>query len=46
MLDFVLTFCLPKLVFDNEVIGQVQHFLRPTEIAGDLPTLDPLHTRN
>ena len=40
MLDFVLTFCLPKLVFDNEVIGQVQHFLRPTEIAGDLPTLD------
>jgi trimethylamine--corrinoid protein Co-methyltransferase len=40
MLDFVLTFCLPKLVFDNEVCGQVHHFLRPAAVADDLPTLD------
>jgi trimethylamine--corrinoid protein Co-methyltransferase len=31
MLDFVLTFSLPKLVFDNEVCGQCLHFVR--EIA-------------
>ena len=27
MLDFVLTFSLPKLVFDNEVCGQCLHFV-------------------
>ena len=28
MLDFVLTFSLPKLVLDNEFCGQVLHFVR------------------
>ena len=38
MLDFVLTFSLPKLVFDNEVCGQALHFVRDVEPMGDLPT--------
>lgn len=38
MLDFVLTFSLPKLVFDNEVCGQCLHFVRNLEPIGDLPT--------
>ena len=38
MLDFVLTFSLPKLVFDNEVCGQSLHFVREIEILDDLPT--------
>jgi len=38
MLDFVLTFSLPKLVFDNEVCGQALHFVREVEILDDLPT--------
>jgi len=38
MLDFVLTFSLPKLVFDNEVCGQSLHFVREIEVLGDLPT--------
>jgi trimethylamine--corrinoid protein Co-methyltransferase len=37
MLDFVLTFSLPKLVFDNEVCGQVLHFVREVEPREDLP---------
>ena len=40
MLDFVLTFSLPKLVFDNEVCGQALHFVRDIEVLGDLPTQD------
>jgi trimethylamine--corrinoid protein Co-methyltransferase len=40
MLDYVLTFCLPKLVFDNEICGQVQSFLAETRIVDDLPTID------
>jgi trimethylamine--corrinoid protein Co-methyltransferase len=40
MLDFVLTFSLPKLVFDNEVCGQALHFCREIEPLGDLPTQD------
>ena len=40
MLDFVLTFSLPKLVFDNEVCGQCLHFVRDLEPLGDLPTRD------
>ena len=40
MLDFVLTFSLPKLVFDNEVCGQSLHFVRDLAIADDLPTGD------
>jgi trimethylamine--corrinoid protein Co-methyltransferase len=38
MLDFVLTFSLPKLVFDNEVCGQSLHFVRELKIEKDLPT--------
>jgi trimethylamine--corrinoid protein Co-methyltransferase len=36
----VLTFSLPKLVFDNEVCGQVLHFVREIEPRDDLPTRD------
>ncbi len=38
MLDFVLTFSLPKLVFDNEICGQCLHFVRDLEPIDDLPT--------
>jgi len=37
MLDFVLTFSLPKLVFDNEVCGQALHFVRDLSPLDDLP---------
>jgi trimethylamine--corrinoid protein Co-methyltransferase len=37
MLDFVLTFSLPKLVYDNEVCGQSLHFVRDIEVLDDLP---------
>jgi trimethylamine--corrinoid protein Co-methyltransferase len=37
MLDFVLTFSLPKLVFDNEVCGQCLHFVRELVVREDLP---------
>lgn len=37
MLDFVLTFSLPKLVFDSEVCGQALHFCRDIEVLDDLP---------
>ena len=40
MLDFVLTFSLPKLVFDNEVCGQSLHFVREIEVLDDLPIDD------
>jgi trimethylamine--corrinoid protein Co-methyltransferase len=40
MLDFVLTFSLPKLVFDNEVCGQALHFVREIEPMDDLPSAD------
>jgi trimethylamine--corrinoid protein Co-methyltransferase len=40
MLDFVLTFSLPKLVFDNEVCGQSLHFVRDIEVLDDLPIDD------
>jgi len=40
MLDFVLTFSLPKLVFDNEVCGQALHFVREIRPLDDLPTAD------
>jgi len=40
MLDFVLTFSLPKLVFDNEVCGQALHFVRELRPLDDLPASD------
>lgn len=38
MLDFVLVFSLPKLVFDNEVCGQALRLAQPLAIVDDLPT--------
>jgi trimethylamine---corrinoid protein Co-methyltransferase len=38
MLDFLLTFSLPKLVLDDELAGQVLHFVRDIRPTGDLPT--------
>jgi len=38
MLDFVLTYSLPKLIFDNEVCGQCLHFVREIKVLDDLPT--------
>lgn len=38
MLDFVLTFSLAKLVFDNEVCGQALHFCREIKPLDDLPS--------
>ena len=38
MLDFVLTFSLAKLVFDNEVCGQALHFCREIRPLDDLPS--------
>lgn len=43
MLDYLLTFHLPKLVFDNEVCGQVFAYLRDLDVCDDLPTLDLVH---
>lgn len=40
MLDFVLTFSLAKLVFDNEVCGQCLHFVREISVIEDLPSHD------
>ena len=39
-LDYVMTFSLPKLVFDNELCGQIHHLLRPVAPLEDLPTID------
>ena len=40
MLDYVLTFSLEKLVFDNELCGQALHFVREFKLVDDLPSLD------
>ncbi len=40
MLDYVLTFSLEKLVFDDELCGQALYFLREFKPDGDLPTID------
>jgi trimethylamine--corrinoid protein Co-methyltransferase len=45
MLDYVMTFSLPKLIFDNEVCGQALQFVRPVEPLDDLPTLDLVRTQ-
>jgi trimethylamine--corrinoid protein Co-methyltransferase len=44
MLDFVLAFSLPKLLFDDEMCGQALHFVRDTRPLGDLPA-EPLVRR-
>ena len=37
MLDYVLVFSLPKLVFDDEMCGQALHFVRDIGVLDDLP---------
>jgi trimethylamine--corrinoid protein Co-methyltransferase len=37
MLDFLLVFSLPKLVFDDAMCGQVLHFVRSVRELDDLP---------
>ncbi len=37
MLDFLLVFSLPKLVFDNEMCGQALRFVREIKPIDDLP---------
>ncbi len=40
MLDYVLTFSLEKLVFDDELCGQALHFCRDFAVMDDLPTVE------
>jgi trimethylamine--corrinoid protein Co-methyltransferase len=40
MLDYVLTFSLAKLVFDDELCGQALHFCRDYSVMEDLPTVE------
>jgi trimethylamine--corrinoid protein Co-methyltransferase len=40
MLDYVLTFSLPKLVYDDDLCGQALHFVREMRPLDDLPALD------
>ncbi len=40
MLDFLLVFSLPKLVFDDDACGQALRFVRDVQPAGDLPAGD------
>jgi trimethylamine--corrinoid protein Co-methyltransferase len=42
MLDFLLAFSLPKLVFDDEVCAQVLHFVRDVHPVDDIPVDDLL----
>jgi trimethylamine--corrinoid protein Co-methyltransferase len=37
MLDFLLVFNLPKLVFDDEMCGQALRFVREIKVTDDLP---------
>ena len=38
MLDYVMVFSLPKLVFDNELCGQALRFVEEIGVVEDLPT--------
>lgn len=40
MLDYVLTFSLPKLVYDDDLCGQALHFVREIKPLDDLPAID------
>ena len=37
MLDFLLVFSLPKLVFDDEMCGQALRYVREVKVVDDLP---------
>jgi trimethylamine--corrinoid protein Co-methyltransferase len=39
MLDYVNSFSLEKLVFDDEVVAHAKRFVRPVEVKDDLPAL-------
>jgi trimethylamine--corrinoid protein Co-methyltransferase len=43
MLDYVLTFSLPKLVYDDDLCGQALHFVREIKPLDDLPVIDLAH---
>jgi trimethylamine--corrinoid protein Co-methyltransferase len=43
MLDFLLVFSLPKLVFDDEMCGQALRFVREVQPHDDLPTTELIH---
>ena len=38
MLDYLLTFSIPKLVVDDEIVGQVLHFQRDVQVVDDIPS--------
>ena len=40
MLDYLLTFSLPKLVVDDEIAAQALHFGRGVELEDDIPTTE------
>ena len=40
MLDYVLTFSVEKLVFDDELCGQALHFCHDFSVMDDLPTVE------
>jgi trimethylamine--corrinoid protein Co-methyltransferase len=40
MLDYVLTFSLEKLIFDNDICGQALHFIRDVSPLDDIPAVD------
>jgi trimethylamine--corrinoid protein Co-methyltransferase len=40
MLDYVLTFSLPKLIYDDDLCGQALHFVREIKPLDDLPAID------
>lgn len=40
LLDYVLAFSPEKLVFDDEICGQVLHFVRQVQPLDDLPTVE------
>ena len=43
MLDFLLVFSLPKLVYDDAMCGQVLHFVREVRELDDLPVDALIH---
>jgi trimethylamine--corrinoid protein Co-methyltransferase len=40
MLDYLLTFSIPKLVVDDAIVGQVLHFGRDVQVLDDIPTTE------
>ena len=40
MLDYLIAFSLPKLVFDDALCGQALEFVREMKVVEDIPTVD------